>query len=966
MDGRPLCPRITGAVALTQLRTALFVAALLTPLSVSADQTGGSAGGLIIGTVSDATGAVLPGVTITISSDALMGPQTKLTNAEGRYRIAALPPGEYTLSFALDGFRTLAHEGIRVGLEFTATIDVGLDLATLPERVTVRGTGGPLDRHSTGITGTFDSRQLANLPSSRSMFALLASTPAVEVARIEVGGSSGAAGSAYAAYGTRGANRPMVEGISVTGIFPTGFTLDYGAFEEVSVLTAAHGADWPTPGVHMQFISKSGGNRYRGTLYADYENRGWQSFNIDERQIGRGVQSGGGLSPRDVNRLWHYYDVNGDIGGYVIRDRLWWYASMREQEVSTRLVNFPVAPHRTHLTNYTGKGTYAVTPSNKFIAFAQMGRNHQPNRLDPFGPSGSRLTAATAINQSTESTANQRGIGWVWKGEWNSVINDRLLFEVRMGQFGADQRWKPNSATPRLEDIVTLRVRGGNRDWQRGLRRDQLLGALNYFHDGWSGGHHLKVGGEVFRSIEAETWTTAYPGNVLHVLRDNIPIEVYLFQTPSRSESGLWSYSAYASDSWRVNNRVTLNLGVRFDRYRVFLPAQEHPAGHPQAVRFAAVTNVIDWNMAVPRIGAVYDLQGRGKTLLKFSYGQYRLPPGTNLGFNVNPNSNEWWERFEWTDIDGSGVWEPGEEELNPLARRGGVAIESLDPNLKLPVLNEVAGWIERELPGGLGIRTGVVWRGEHQQFERQKANQPFSAFTVPVTLRDPGPDGDFGSPDDGPALRAYDLRPEFAEAPPINIVRNVPGSSSQYWTWEIAASRRSHGRWSFGGGVAHTWNRDQAAGYSGQTVRNNTYPLTPNDLINANSGGRHAFTTWTAKAYGTYEAPWGLRVTPVLRHQAGQPFGRTFVTALSYDIVRVLAEPVGSRRMDNITIVDVRVEKGIRLSHNRRLAGFVDVFNLFNANPEQNTIWSSGTSFLRPVTIVPPRIVRIGTKLEW
>ena len=953
-------------MALPQLRTALFVAALLAPLSVSADQTGGTASGSILGTVSDTTGAVLPGVTITISSAALMGTCTTPTNGEGRYRIAALPPGEYSLSFALDGFRTLVHEGILVGLGFTATLDVELDLATVPERVTVRGTGGPLDRHSTGITGTFDSRQLANLPSSRSMFALLASSPAIEVARIEVGGSTGAAGGPYAAYGTRSANRPMVEGISVTGIFTTGFTLDYGSFEEVSVLTAAHGPDWPTPGVHMQFISKSGGNQYRGTFYADYENRRWQSFNVDEGQIGRGAQSGGGLSPRDANRLWQYHDVNGDVGGFVIRDRLWWYSSIRAQEISARLVNFPVTPHRTRLMNYGGKGTYAVTPTNKFIAFAQTGRDHQPNRLDPFGPAGTRLTGATAINESEESTANERGAGWVWKGEWNSVIADRLLLDVRLGQFGADQSWEPNGATPRLEDVATLIVRGGNRNWKRGLRRDQLLGGLNYFHDGWSGGHHVKVGAEVFRSIETETWRTAYPGNILHILRNNNPIEVYLFQTPSTSENGLWTYSGYASDAWRLTSRLTLNLGMRFDRYRVFLPAQEHPAGSPEAQTFAAVHNVVDWNVIVPRLGAVFDPSGRGKTLVKVSYGQYRLPPGTVLGFNVNPNSTEWWERFEWTDVDGSGVWEAGEE-FRLLARRGGAATESLDPDLEIPVLQEVAGWIERELPAGIGVRTGAVWRGEHQHFARQNANQPFSAFTVPVTLPDPGLDGLVGTADDGPTLRGYDLRPEFAELLPSNIVRNVTGSSSHYWTWEIAASRRSQGRWSFGAGFAHTWNRDQAAAYSGQALRNNVYPLTPNDLINAGEGGRHEFRTWTAKAYGTYEAPWGVRITPVVRHQSGQPFGRTFATnSLSYGTVRVLAEPVGTRRMDNITIVDVRVEKGIRLQHNRRLAGFVDVFNLFNANAEQNAIWSSGTSFLRPVTIVPPRIARIGVKLDW
>jgi hypothetical protein len=140
---------------------------------------------------------------------------------------------------------------------------------------------------------------------------------------------------------------------------------------------------------------------------------------------------------------------------------------------------------------------------------------------------------------------------------------------------------------------------------------------------------------------------------------------------------------------------------------------------------------------------------------------------------------------------------------------------------------------------------------------------------------------------------------------------------------------------------------------------------VTPNDLINAASGGQYEFRTWSAKVHGTYEGPWEVMITPLLRHQSGQPFGRTFAATSSYGNVRVLAEPVGTRRMDNVTLLDVRVEKGFRVPGGCRVAGFVDVFNLLNANPEQNVSWSSG-SFLRPLTIVSPRIARIGAKLEW
>jgi hypothetical protein len=123
----------------------------------------------------------------------------------------------------------------------------------------------------------------------------------------------------------------------------------------------------------MQFVSKSGGNEYRGGLYVDLGNRAWQSLNIDEEQIRRGAQGGGGLSPRDANRLWSYHDINADVGGYIRPDMLWWYFSARKQEISARQVNFPVKPLRTSLTNYSGKTTYQITRRNRLVAFGQAG-----------------------------------------------------------------------------------------------------------------------------------------------------------------------------------------------------------------------------------------------------------------------------------------------------------------------------------------------------------------------------------------------------------------------------------------------------------------------------------------------------------------------------------------------------------------------------------------------------------------
>src|SRR5262249_21111864 len=138
--------------------------------------------------------------------------------------------------------------------------------------------------------------------------------------------------------------------------------------------------------------------------------------------------------------------------------------------------------------------------------------------------------------------------------------------------------------------------------------------------------------------------------------------------------------------------------------------------------------------------------------------------------------------------------------------------------------------------------------------------------------------------------------------------------------------------------------------------------------MINTD-GGRYAFSTWTAKLHGTYQAPYSIMITPILRYQAGQPYGRTFVTRtgdFNYGTVRVLAEPITTRRQDNIAIFDIRAEKVFKLPATLKISGIFDLFNAFTSNAEQNLSWSSGSSFLRPLNIIPPRIVRIGARITF
>ena len=298
----------------------------------------------------------------------------------------------------------------------------------------------------------------------------------------------------------------------------------------------AHGPEWPLPGVQMQFVGKSGGNRYRGSLYGDIEHRDWQSYNIDADQQRRTRAAGAGPLSPDANRLWRYYDVNADVGGFIARDRAWWYASMREQDVQIRQVNFPVTPSRTRLTNYTGKATFAAGDRHRAVGSPKPGETTQPNRLDPFGPAGGRsLDARTAIHEAEDATSRQRTSGIVWKAEWNATFGDRLFAEARVGQFDVSRPSVPNGAAPRFEDVDTLLVSGGGRSFEQAVRRNQVHASVSSSEGRADGQSSRQDRRRDPRDAEPRNGgPAAFPGDVLHVLRSGEPAEVYLLRDAIR------------------------------------------------------------------------------------------------------------------------------------------------------------------------------------------------------------------------------------------------------------------------------------------------------------------------------------------------------------------------------------------------------------------------------------------------
>ena len=389
--------------------------------------------GAINGTAADETGAVLPGVTVTATSPAMQGQNVVFTDAEGGYRIPAIPPGTYRIVFELPGFTTFVREGVEVGLGFTAEIPAELRVATLEETVTVTGESPVVDVASTKTATNFDAAKLANLPGARDFWAILANSPSVQMSRIDVGASRAGTQTGYAAYDTKMTqHRPTVEGMVMTeGRGGACFYYDFGSMDEVSIGTGTHSADMGWPGVQSQFIAKSGGNEYHGTARADYQCGDWQRTNISDEQIALGVVGGETVAANEVNKFHRYWDFNADAGGYFKKDKLWVYGSAREWDIRGFRANFPVKPFRTHLNNLSGKMTYSINQDNKAIFYTMYGRKNQVNRTNTH-----RLSSSSAIHRSIDSTWNQLYWGSVTKGEWNSVMSDRAFFEIRGGKMG--------------------------------------------------------------------------------------------------------------------------------------------------------------------------------------------------------------------------------------------------------------------------------------------------------------------------------------------------------------------------------------------------------------------------------------------------------------------------------------------------------------------------------------------------
>ena len=943
--------------------------AAVTATSAFAQGGGASSTGTIQGRVTDAQGAVLPGVTVTATSPSALGAQTAVTSETGNYRFPALPPGTWTVTYELAGFNTVRREGIQLSLGFTANLNVELALATLQETVTVTGESPVIDTSATRIQQNFKTEQLQSIPNGRDMWSLLAVTPAVQMTRIDVGGNRAGTQTGYSAYGFTGQVRVLIEGINTTeGTGGAGFYFDYSSLEEVFLGTTGQTAEMPNPGVQSQFIAKSGGNQFSGEYYLDWYNNSLQGSNLPDKYTTPVAQGGFGFR-QGANEIDKYYDTAINMGGPIKKDKIWWFGTYRTQKnaVAQPLFTFDKT-FDTKLWNPVGKLTYQVNQNNKIIGYYQWGQKNQPNRLPNAG--------YTYTNEG--QTNNQDSGSWVYKAEWNGTVSDKLYLEARFGDFGYYFPLLTNGTENFwFRDTTNLTLSGSQQRWQLDRDRKQYNLASTYFIDtAKMGTHTFKAGFEMLRERGWEGYEQVYGGNIETTYANGVGSTVtFAFPTASgpvgsldahdslTSQSALNVLSGFVNDTWSWG-KLTMNLGVRFDNYKGWLPEQEQIGAtigpETLASKTFAEKDMYSWKSFAPRVGLIYDFSGQGRSVLKANYGLFWHNPGVTLGSDANPNIPQKTVTYNWNDLNGNRRYDAGETVGNATSRLTEGAI-GFNSDIKQPYTHEVGLFFEQQITDTLGARVGYVYKTEDDLTGATYPGRPLSAYSVPFSYVDVGPDNIRGNGDDQTITLHGIPSASTGNFPVTQVIDNVAGRQSRYQTYEASLNKRFSQKWS--GQLGGSWTKQKDFP---ETVAN-SYPR------NLDLPGQQNRTFWSMKATASYDAPWGIRVSPVIRHQSGTNYARTIAVPGSaapagvfFPASTIYAESADARREQNIWVFDTRFERTFNITNRVRFRGFLDFFNITNSYASETISRATGASFLRPTAILAPFTSRVGFRLLW
>jgi outer membrane receptor protein involved in Fe transport len=933
--------------------------------------------GSITGVVTDTSNAILPGATVSLSGDKLIGGvQIQTTDASGAYRFDRLPPGTYRIKFELQGFKTVDRADIKIDAGFVATIPAKLEVGSVSETITVTGASPTVDTKSNLQQTVMNQEILEGIPSGRDPWSIAKIIPGLAVSTYDVGGTQSMQQSSLSSHGssTNDVNY-NIDGVSVNwpggGGGATMLYYDQGMFEEVNYMTSAIPAETLVGGVAINMVTKDAGNKWRGSTRYNYSN-GCASTTqpvpgcLESDNLAAG-KAAGVLPPGLLgNPTLLTYDFNLAGGGAIIQDRLWVNGSVRRwivnKLVNARNLDQTQAIDDNTLKNYSGKGVFSAT-SNQKVIFSY----NWDNKIRGHRRNGSLLQPdiASLIQTNPASSTQAKYTG----------IHNKYVFEssFSMMKGESDYNYQPGVAPNayRVEDtVLNTGINAAAGQEYQPNSRTEFDNVLSYSKSGW-GGDHLFKGGVQFARLYFDDKNVIL-GDAILQNKNGVPTSIDEYNTPNESISIDKETGFFLQDTWTAANHLTLNLGVRYDHNIGTLPAQSTPGGTYIGPLSISESTPIKQNLFVWRSGLVYDPVGDGRTALKASYSRYGLQVGIDRVTNVNPFSLVS-RSCSWSDPNGDGI--PQGSEISNCAAFPGLSVHYAGANgPSWPYSDEITAGIEHQVMNDMRVGAMYYHRTNRNQIgTRNSAVTPddYTAATVNIPN---GPNG----PRTG---TVYNLK-STAFLGTNNILDNQPYLDTVYNGVDLTANKRFSHRWQMVAGLTfgkNTGGLNQTSGTgSGQS---SSADLNDPNLLAYSNGIVGNDSPVAFRLSGSYQAPLALTIAGTLVSNSGYPYVSTYsVTRANFPnictancgtpLVRgsqtVFLSARGDERLPSVTLLDLRLSRAFNFGQGRKIVPEIDVFNVTNRYTPTSVSTAVGGTYLQPSGIISPRIIRIGFSLDF
>ncbi len=952
---------------ITAVNRVLFVGLLAFGSAPAAVWAQGAASATIEGKVLDESGGVLPGVQVTATSPALQLPQVSVvTDAMGAYQLRDLPaPGVYRVTFELGGFQTYLRDDLTLLVGFAARVDVTMKLGSVSETLVVSGQSPVVDVTNSARAETLQTEELRVLPKGRTIHELFPMIAGLSSSgKPDVGDSQLAQQAPVTTYGAALMPTLNVEGVNISTAhtFSTGMYLSSYNFSEVQFKTTGNNADVAMPGVVMEAVVKSGGNDFHGMLLGDYERPNWQANNITPELRAQGL--------RFTNPLKKYYAYAADIGGRILRDKLWFYVATSKQSQTTGLISFVSGPNAagcwtcadappadviTTLPQWTTKLNGQVSPSVR-VSGVWM---HTNKFFNAQGAGATRPLPSTPVLHQDVTVA---------KGEVQWTPSSRMAVSALWGrntskgayttQPGMDVPGQPSSQ----EQTTRLFTGPHEGPVTRPSRGQPVIANVSYF----TGRHMFKAGTELnFEGRATQVLKNQEHGNYLLIFNRGLPFQILTYNYPVSADNAMNRQAAYATDTWKMN-RVTINYGVRWDRYHAFYPDQHKDAGQLSPAADFPGQDLLTWKDVVPRVGGSWDTFGRGRTVVKATFGMFGDTMGSEYAGDFNPNglvtTTYRWSgpcvpiAFKNVSFNNTGCdLQPGilstltPSSPNYVSATGGLN-QRVNQDLKQAKIYQYTARLEQELIPNVAVSVGYVRHRINYNYGTITPLRPYSAYTVAVPLIDPLT---------GETVNIYTYPSSFAGAA-FNATMHEAAPKDRpdvATTYEVAVNKRYSKRWN---GSASFWVTK-----NDEWLTSTRVPSSPNE----DAFPKDETVSWEARGAAMYSAPFGIEVSGLYRAQSGFKGQRTanFTSPLLLQgAVTRRMEQLGTQTGPAITLASIKIAKVFRLGGTRRLEINGQGFNLFNSSAATAVSYLSGVTFGRVTGIVNPRVGRVSMEFHF